>query len=598
MGGKTSQLSSDSKQLYDKLRATLHASSGKDHKRSSFEPEEGQEDKKSTRWDASIDSKRIEDDFTTVTTKDFGKSEVRLLPAEESPYGDSEDTGQCLSMHQPWASLLVNGFKRAEGRSWKSDHRGRLWIHAASKPPEDHDIELLEQTYRSIYEAQGVPMPPLPSQGSGYPTSVLLGCVDVEECWTKEDYTKVLQSSPSMPQEENGSDYIFWCLRPRRLVVPLKMSGNNKIWELPKMSLSAAQRGLQPVRWPAPGDGQCMMNTPDLPGAEERKQAATARAADAHARASSSGVGGGIASAGSGAGSSGSSIAAPGNSASAASVAMAPGAGRQPAAAAAASARASAPPALDLWPKEKPTERLEAVRKDQEGADRDVVVLQNGFVQLVGFIPPDMQQRIVDDLRAVGVSESGFFPERFDGVKVSADVSRMYLGLHWNQLSQSWEKARGNLGGTAVAALPKLLLDMYEEAVKRANRELTRGPNKKRKLTQFVEGKKPDIGVVNFYEPSGSMQLHQDKTESKQSMDAGYAVMGICIGDACEFSYSIEAPAAGKKPKAVRLESGDVYLFGGESRMMWHGVPKVVPRTAPPSLRLLPGRLNVTLRVL
>ena len=36
---------------------------------------------------------------------------------QESPYDDAEDMGQCLSMHQPWASLLVHGFKRAEGRS-------------------------------------------------------------------------------------------------------------------------------------------------------------------------------------------------------------------------------------------------------------------------------------------------------------------------------------------------------------------------------------------------------------------------------------------------------------------------------------------------
>lgn len=38
----------------------------------------------------------------------------------------------CLSMHQPWASLLVLGFKRFEGREWTSKYRGPLWIHATS----------------------------------------------------------------------------------------------------------------------------------------------------------------------------------------------------------------------------------------------------------------------------------------------------------------------------------------------------------------------------------------------------------------------------------------------------------------------------------
>merc|ERR1712137_415336 len=139
---------------------------------------------------------------------------------------------------------------------------------------------------------------------------------------------------------------------------------------------------------------------------------------------------------------------------------------------------------------------------------------------------------------------------------------------------------------------------MYDEAVKRANRELTRGANKKRKLQPFPEGKPPTVGVANYYTPIGSMQVHQDKTETAASIKAGYPVMGICIGDACEFTYSMEQPGGSKKPKMVRLESGDVYLFGGESRMMWHGINKVMARSAPPNLKLLPGRLNLTLRVL
>eukprot|EP00913_Durusdinium_trenchii_P025317 g23767.t1 len=91
--------------------------------------------------------------------------------SEHFPYADSEDTGQCLSMHQPWASLLVYGFKRAEGRSWKSDHRGRLWIHATAKAPDPAEIQALEERYSFIYEAAGVPIPSLPSKSGGYPTS-------------------------------------------------------------------------------------------------------------------------------------------------------------------------------------------------------------------------------------------------------------------------------------------------------------------------------------------------------------------------------------------------------------------------------------------
>lgn len=50
----------------------------------------------------------------------------------------------CLTMHQPWASLLVQGIKRVEGRSWSSEHRGRLWIHAAAKVPTDAEVTTLD----------------------------------------------------------------------------------------------------------------------------------------------------------------------------------------------------------------------------------------------------------------------------------------------------------------------------------------------------------------------------------------------------------------------------------------------------------------------
>merc|ERR1740121_2307575 len=87
----------------------------------------------------------------------------------------------------------------------------------------------------------------------------------MEQCFSNKDYVEILTTNPSLPQEENDNVYIFWCLRPRKLAVPLKMSGDHQIWKLHKGSLSAAQRGLQPVRWPAPGEGEQAMNSPSLP---------------------------------------------------------------------------------------------------------------------------------------------------------------------------------------------------------------------------------------------------------------------------------------------------------------------------------------------
>ena len=45
-------------------------------------------------------------------------------------------------MHQPWASLLVYGLKRIEGRGWPTEHTGQLWIHSTSKQATAQEIEV------------------------------------------------------------------------------------------------------------------------------------------------------------------------------------------------------------------------------------------------------------------------------------------------------------------------------------------------------------------------------------------------------------------------------------------------------------------------
>lgn len=35
-----------------------------------------------------------------------------------------------LTIRQPWASLIIDGYKRFEFRSWKTNYRGELLIHA------------------------------------------------------------------------------------------------------------------------------------------------------------------------------------------------------------------------------------------------------------------------------------------------------------------------------------------------------------------------------------------------------------------------------------------------------------------------------------
>ena len=59
---------------------------------------------------------------------------------QDSRISEMFDSGTCLTMHQPWASLLIKGIKIHEGRVWNSNFRGRLWIHSSSKAPDQETI--------------------------------------------------------------------------------------------------------------------------------------------------------------------------------------------------------------------------------------------------------------------------------------------------------------------------------------------------------------------------------------------------------------------------------------------------------------------------
>lgn len=47
----------------------------------------------------------------------------------------------CISVHEPWASLLCYGLKRIEGRGWRTRYRGRLWIHSTGTKPSQQTVQ-------------------------------------------------------------------------------------------------------------------------------------------------------------------------------------------------------------------------------------------------------------------------------------------------------------------------------------------------------------------------------------------------------------------------------------------------------------------------
>lgn len=82
---------------------------------------------------------------------------------------------QCLSVRQPWASLIIAGIKTVENRPYSTPLRGTIAIHASG--------EEIKQTYRLAQEfvrerGLNVNLPAI----EDLPTGVIIGLVDVVDC--------------------------------------------------------------------------------------------------------------------------------------------------------------------------------------------------------------------------------------------------------------------------------------------------------------------------------------------------------------------------------------------------------------------------------
>ncbi|XP_011292639.2 activating signal cointegrator 1 [Musca domestica] len=147
---------------------------------------------------------------------------------------EMQDLRQCLSMHQPWASLLVAGIKKHEGRVWYSEHRGRLWIASTAKEPRPEEIKELENFYRVFYNDPTIKFP------EHYPTGCLLGCVKIDECLPQEEYQELY------PGGESDSPYVFICSNPEQLPVVFPIKGQHKIYQIdPKIHNAACKTLLR-----------------------------------------------------------------------------------------------------------------------------------------------------------------------------------------------------------------------------------------------------------------------------------------------------------------------------------------------------------------
>jgi DNA oxidative demethylase len=198
-----------------------------------------------------------------------------------------------------------------------------------------------------------------------------------------------------------------------------------------------------------------------------------------------------------------------------------------------------------------------------------------GAVWLRHYLPLREQRLVADRCRELMEGPAGGYVPTVRGGGTMR-VRMLCLGRHWNARTYTYESTRLDYDNEPVAPVPPDFIALASRVAAAAGCAFT-----------------PDLCLINWYGPEGRMGLHQDKDESRASIDAGHPVVSISIGDTARFLFG---GLRRRDPvQALLLESGDAFVFGGAARLRYHGVTRIISGSGPTELGL-EGRFNLTFR--
>jgi alkylated DNA repair protein (DNA oxidative demethylase) len=199
-----------------------------------------------------------------------------------------------------------------------------------------------------------------------------------------------------------------------------------------------------------------------------------------------------------------------------------------------------------------------------------LLVLPRGVRHIPGYLSADAQEALVEAVRAVVQVAPLYTPAMpKSGKPLSVRMTNCgTFGWVTDQERGYRYQATHPVTGQPWPAIPDSLLALWRDVA--------------------AWQAEPEACLVNFYDQSARMGLHQDRDE--QNLQA--PVVSVSLGDACLFR--VGGTRRDDPTKSFRLESGDVVVLGGEGRLAFHGVDRIYPMTS--ALLKNGGRINLTLR--
>ena len=195
--------------------------------------------------------------------------------------------------------------------------------------------------------------------------------------------------------------------------------------------------------------------------------------------------------------------------------------------------------------------------------------MTSGLRYLPAHLDPAAQRDFVELLRAA-VTEAPFFTPIMPRTGRPFTVRMTNLGpLGWvaDRAGYRYQSTHPETG-KPWPPIPPMVLDLW------------------RKLSGYPQD--PEACLVNYYRQGAKMGLHRDEDEE----DFTAPVHSISLSDTAIFR--IGGKERGGKTETLKLSSGDVLVMGGESRLCYHGIDRVLTGTS--TLLKDGGRINLTLR--
>ena len=121
---------------------------------------------------------------------------------------------KALTIKQPWASLIINGHKTYELRSWKTTYRGKILIHT-SKQEEKKEIKRFE------------------NYNLDYINSAIIGEAEITDCIKIDEafYEKLNKLNKEIYKIDNYENLYAWKLENiKKYEVPIYTKGKLGLW--------------------------------------------------------------------------------------------------------------------------------------------------------------------------------------------------------------------------------------------------------------------------------------------------------------------------------------------------------------------------------